>query len=508
MPPVSVTRLVPSGSTTMPKRRTSGGKAAAARRMSVNCARLPPIDGDGPLLVLPWLAGLLSGLVGVGLAHLPVRRAWLAALLPVLGMTLVLAGAIVLGVRHPQSLLLQGPVFAGAALAWLAIRARRASAAVQGGSTSYVRGAGAVAMLALAAAVAFPASALVGGGDAERVVARNWVEPPFDIGRYPSPLAGFRTYTNLKGRNDPSNVYDKTLFDVEGVEAGTRVRIATMDHYDGMVWGATDNALPGPADDSFQRVSSTIDNPVEGKEVEVTVTLGEGYRGVWLPTVGALTSMDFETGDARARAEVFRYNLATSTAVVPTGLQPGDRYSFTAVQPDDTLTPETVGSADVTGLPPGAAFVQGPTEKWTEGAGNDPMRRVLAAAEHLRSEGKYSDGVGRTERIYVGGHSVWRLSDEFVNAPQIVGNDEQYAATMALIANDIGVPARVVLGAEVPEGGRVTGVRVRYADGSAGELRGAGVILATPANAAAALTVQVACFWQRLSEIEAAAPDA
>jgi hypothetical protein len=43
---------------------------------------------------------------------------------------------------------------------------------------------------------------------------------------------------------------------------------------------------------------------------------------------------------------------------------------------------------------------------------------------------------------------------------------------MALIANDIGVPARVVLGAAVPEGGRVTGkdvsawVELRAADGS------------------------------------------
>ena len=43
---------------------------------------------------------------------------------------------------------------------------------------------------------------------------------------------------------------------------------------------------------------------------------------------------------------------------------------------------------------------------------------------------------------------------------------------MALIANDIGVPARVVLGAVVPEGGRVTGkdvaawVELRAADGS------------------------------------------
>src|SRR5690349_22828512 len=59
----------------------------------------------------------------------------------------------------------------------------------------------------------------------------------------------------------------------------------------------------------------------------------------------------FETGDVRARAEVFRYNLATSTAVVPTGLQPGDRYSFTAVEPDDSLSPETVGSAETTVLP-------------------------------------------------------------------------------------------------------------------------------------------------------------
>jgi hypothetical protein len=433
---------------------------------------LPPVDGDGPLLVLPWLSGMVAGLTGLGLAHLPARRAWLAAALPVVGMTVVLSAVLVVGVRHPQSLLVQGTVYAGLALAWLALRARRASAAVQGGSTSYVRAAGAVLMLALAAGLAFPASAWMAGTDADRTVARNWVEPPFDIGRYPSPLAGFRKYIDLQGGKDDSNVYDKALFDIDGVAPGTLVRFATMDRYDGMVWGATDDALPGEADDSFQRVSSTIDNPVEGEEVEVTVTLGEGWSGVWLPTVGALRSMNFETADAREKAEVFRYNLATSTAVVPSGLRPGDRYSFTAVEPDDELSPETVGSAEVTPLPPGAAFIQGPTEKWTEQAGSDPMDRVFAAADHLRSEGKYSDGVGRTERMYVGGHSVWRLSDEFVNAPQIVGNDEQYAATMALIANDIGVPARVVLGATVPEDGRVMGrdvsawVELRAADGS------------------------------------------
>jgi hypothetical protein len=90
----------------------------------------------------------------------------------------------------------------------------------------------------------------VAGTDDERAVARNWVAPPFDIGRYPSPLAGFRTYVNLKGRIDQANVYDKTLLQVQGVPAETRVRFAAMDRYDGMVWGASDNALPGPADDS------------------------------------------------------------------------------------------------------------------------------------------------------------------------------------------------------------------------------------------------------------------
>ena len=65
-----------------------------------------------------------------------------------------------------------------------------------------------------------------------------------------------------------------------------------------------------------------------------------------------------------------------------------------------------------------------------------------------------------------------RLDAGFVNAPLMVGNDEQYAAVMALLANKVGVPARVVLGAVVPEGGEVKGsdvsawVELRVDDGS------------------------------------------
>ena len=59
----------------------------------------------------------------------------------------------------------------------------------------------------------------------------------------------------------------------------------------------------------------------------------------------------------------------------------------------------------------------------------------------------------------------------------MVGNDEQYAAVMALLAGEVGVPARVVLGAVVPDDGVVTGkdvqawVELRAADGSWRTLR-------------------------------------
>ncbi|QIK75405.1 transglutaminase-like domain-containing protein [Nocardioides piscis] len=312
-----------------------------------------------------------------------------------------------------------------------------------------------------ASALALPASALVtGGDDDERLVARAWVEPPFDIGRYPSPLAGFRKYVDLRPGDDPTNVFTKTLFTVRGVPAGTRVRIAAMDTYDGMVWGASNDALPGEAAaDSFQRVSSTIDNPAEGEDVEAEVTIGEGHSGVWLPTVGALRGIEFGLGEPDRKAESFRYNLATSTAVVPSGLRAGDTYSFKAVQPPAEVDQDTLAAAAVTALPPGTGFLTEPANDWSKEA-TTPMGRVLAIADHLKSEGKYSDGVTKAEQVYHPGHNLRRLSDEFINDEQMVGNDEQYAAVMALLAQEVGVPARVVLGAVVPEGGVVTGAEV------------------------------------------------
>lgn len=437
---------------------------------------LPPVDGAGVSLVIPWVLGLTTGVGGTLLlgAHrwrrLPQQFGVMLPLVAPLGL---LAAVILLGVRHPASVILQGVLFGAGALAWLALRSMalttRTSTAV--GRTR--RALGGLALLAVASLLAWPVGGWLAGSDDQRVVLRTYVEPPFEIGEYPSPLAAFRRYVKLppEEADNPVNLHDDQLLRVEGVTSGTRVRFATLDAYDGIVWRASEDTDPTTSLDTYQRVSNTIDNPVDGEEVDVEITLEEGYSGVWLPTVGALRSISFEEGDTLETVDSFRYNLAASAAIVPTGLEPGDRYRFTAVLPDDSLKVDTPPSGAITPAAQAAAFLETQATDWTEGE-TDLMRRVFKAAAHLKEHGRFSDGVLPEEKIYHAGHHQKRLGDEFVNAPIMAGNAEQYAALMALLANRIGVPARVVMGAVVPESGVVSGadvtawVELQASDGS------------------------------------------
>jgi hypothetical protein len=439
---------------------------------------LPPVDGESRLLVLPWVLGLLAGLLGTSLSMVRSRRPLVAGPLPLVSLLALLALVILLGVDRPHQLWLQGGVFGVLALAWLGLRYARTAAPVRSTQGKLVRIGTGAALVGVAGLLSLPVGTWASGGDAERVILRSHVDPPFDVGQYPSPLASFRRYVQLPdGRKDPRNLHDTDLFRIEGVPAGSRVRLAVLDRYDGVVWGASNNAqpdgAPGADDDTYQRVSSVIDNPVDGTGVDARVTIGPGWNGVWLPTLGALQSLSFDGPDRETLSESFRYNLATSSAVVPAGLHPGDVYTFTAVQPDDSLTPQSTSSGFVGAAADAAGFLDTQAVQWSEGE-SQPMRRVFAVARHLKTEGKYSDGVIEAEKIYHAGHNRFRLTDDTggVNAPFVVGNDEQYAAWMALLANRIGVPARVVLGAIVPDGGTVTGadvhawVEVQVADGS------------------------------------------
>ena len=117
-------------------------------------------------------------------------------------------------------------------------------------------------LLGAAAVAAQPVGTWAAGGDeadVSRVVLRTYVEPPFDVGQYPSPLASFRRYVEMP-QPDAANLYDRVLFTTEGAPAGTRVRIATLDDYDGVVWGAANapsRAAPTTPSSGSARRSTT-----------------------------------------------------------------------------------------------------------------------------------------------------------------------------------------------------------------------------------------------------------
>lgn len=426
---------------------------------------LPPVDG-GPLLALPYLLGLVAGAGTMTLAR-RLRSAWI----PLAGALALLAAVILLGVQDATHLAIIGLVVGVLGVAWVVVRARWQSMTVTIGSRNTSRLLLGMGLCAIAAGGAVVVGPHLPGTGEERTVLRTWVEPPFDVGQYPSPLASFRKYT--KGYKGPEQyqLKDKPLLAVKGLPEGTRVRFAGMDSYNGIVFGAAnDSGTDSGNRDTFQKVGSVIKNPARGKEVTATVKVEEGYKGVWLPEAGALTGIELGKG-LGDQTDAFRYNLATNTGVVPGGINPGDTYTFQAVLPDDKL--DTKGSAWPGSLP-GIEGVSRFQELGSQLAGQEastPLDRVLAIAKQMKESGKYTDG-GEGAEQFRPGHSLSRLSQFVAADQQMAGNDEQYAAMMAILANQAGVPARVAMGAKLPADGVIKGqdvhawVELRAGDGS------------------------------------------
>ncbi|MBW4720622.1 DUF3488 and transglutaminase-like domain-containing protein [Saccharothrix obliqua] len=413
---------------------------------------LPPVDGSGPLLVIPYILGLLCGAGGCALA-----RRLSAPAAPLAAPLLVLAAVILLGTGE-ESWTVLGVGFAVVALAWAGVRSRRGRRSTSGGAR---RAATALALLGVGGGVVGVLGALLPGA-AHRVVLRDYVEPPFEIGVYASPLVGFRKYSE-----NANQLWDQVLFRVTGLPEGERVRIAALDDYDGSVWAATNGSGQSAG---FQRVGARIPAG-DGRAVELTVTVEAAYESAeevnaWLPGAGRATRIEFTGPRAAAHAEQLRYNLATSSGVVADRLRAGDRYTVQAVLPPGGL-PDDVqpyGRPALSEL----AFVRGKAQQWAGGA-STLGAKLRAVAAHLRDNGAYTDG-GPGETEYLPGHGLARMS-AFFNAPKPVGDDEQYAAAYALVANHLGIPARVVLGATPGADGVVRGqdvhawVELHVADG-------------------------------------------
>ncbi|HCX85451.1 MAG TPA: hypothetical protein DHV14_10045, partial [Micrococcales bacterium] len=385
----------------------------------------PPIGEVPGVLVAPWLLSFTGTalVVVLGLRG----RAWApaAGLVP----PVVLAAALVLG--DARAVL---PAVLGVAIGAVGIVA-----------AGLLRGARMQRPVSLAVLLVVP---IVAGlatpwvlAPLDRLVVRDQVVPPFDPAAYESPLATFRKF--VKADDDVElEISGDTAADV----AGTRLRTAVMDSYDGVVWTTSvSSGTGGQSSGDFRRVAG--ERAVLGDPVALDVTV-RGLTGVWLPTVGSMRRFD-ATPELR---DALRYNDATTSAVLVDGLSEGDTYRIeAAVEPaveDAALADVGVADVDlgpVTGVPEVVGLV---AREWV-GAADTPIEVARALEQRLAGSGYYSDGL--TEGTPAG-HGADRMTT-LLESDLMVGNGEQYASAMALMARELGLPARVVMGFDVPADG-------------------------------------------------------
>ena len=235
-----------------------------------------------------------------------------------------------------------------------------------------------------------------------------------------------------------------------------------MDFYDGTSWGVA-NAAAGESFAGFQSVGATLPGQEgaatgasAGPARTVTIAIAEAFRQPWLPSLPAATSLRFTGPDAsavRARCAITSRPATGVVPVVPGGL----RYTVTITAPpaapraDKLWTATPAPGLTTTGFVMPSAVTSFAAAH--AGGAITPMGKVRALASYLQSNGRYSDG--SSDQAVLAGNGEGRLT-AFLQS-DLTGDDEQYAAAMALLADEVGVPARVTLDAAAEHDGSVYG---------------------------------------------------
>ncbi|CAM3822005.1 transglutaminaseTgpA domain-containing protein [Smaragdicoccus niigatensis] len=417
----------------------------------------PPVHAEAGLLTVPYITAIISAFIAGSLA---LRLRWPSpqgaraiALIPAIAPLLT---AIAFGTRNTWYPVVLGGGFLVVSVGWLS--AHRASQVARTGANGMRLALAGVILVGSAACGAAVAPQLTGD---DRALLRDHIVPPVHTNEYVTPLASFRHY--LK------DFRSTTLMKVTGMAPGTRLRIAAMDRFDGQVYNVaaassrdSDSGVFGrlaQADSSASHdaLGFAVGNPVLIRIEDVE------YEGVWIPSPGPVVSVQFESPRATDIENGLFYNPASWTAMSTAGLGRGDVVILTADSPkvvsDSDLA--STGFAALTvptpeSVPPEVATVANKAV----GTATTPIQRARALEAYLHREGFYSDGLQGQVRSRAG-HNSDRIS-VLLSGDQMIGNDEQYAVAMALMAQSMGMPARVVTGFQMPAGrDNITGDDVR-----------------------------------------------
>jgi hypothetical protein len=283
-----------------------------------------------------------------------------------------------------------------------------------------------------------------------RSVLRTAITQPFDVRNYVSPLAAFRQYLQ------PASATN-VLFSVSGLPRGDRLRLATLDTYDGIVYSVGSDRVSSESG-SFTRVPAGFDQSgVAGAPVTLDVQV-RNYTGVWVPTSGKFESINFTGARSAALRGDFYYNNVSGTAAVTDGLQQGDSYTLTAVIPTAPTSNEIAalkpGSASVPAAQNVPDAVAAKLQQYV-GAIQGSGPRLAAMLAGLSAEGYISHGIDPDQPASRSGHAADRIT-QLLSEPRMIGDAEQYAVAASLMAQQLGFPARVVFGFD-PVGELITG---------------------------------------------------
>ncbi|HEX7349955.1 transglutaminase domain-containing protein [Brachybacterium sp.] len=430
----------------------------------------PPVGTAQGVLAVAWISVLLLSLLGMSVV-LRSRLYVLAWLFP-----LALVGVtIVFGTDQAFSPVLRGVLYAIISVAWLTWRfegGRLSNAqstiisdTVRPGSWKNPvlrrRVIGGAVIMALAGGGAVAAHTLLDPpAGTIRYATRDHINPPFDPQEYVSPLSEFRGYLKDQRKTE--------LFSVTGMSEGEFVRLATMDQWDLHVYNVASSQKKESSSGSFLRTAPGVDLVDGGPEERVsTVTIG-AYTGVWMPTLGERTHRidleDMSTDRSSVTAENLFLNQQSQTLVNSRGVQVGDVYELSYepyVEPTAEQT-RTATFADIE-MPdnlPVDSFTQF-ADEWAGDSDSD-FERFQNLSRAVKDDAYYSHGLDE-DTASLSGHGVSRLQamleevsfDEDTPDAQPmgrIGDEEQYAALLATLARSIDIPARVVMGFEVPAG--------------------------------------------------------
>lgn len=448
-----------------------------------------PVGTYQAVLVPAYLVFLLTAFLATAIALRAGRFAALAAFplaLPVAFGTVfgssavsapLLLGPISIAAPRELGLWLSAAVL-GAAWVWFAAGAERRAALRRGrtpgersGGGRAVRSVigGATVLVALCAGMAL-APVLDSGA---RQVPRDKIEPEIVLRERTSPLASYRSWK----RDD---ALDAPLFTVSSSGAlPVRLRLSVLDEYDGV-----DFHISADEAGRFTRFPSgeRLSDPAE-----ITVRVDEGYRDIWVPTAGLGSVPKFGGPRAAELSEAFFVNRTTEAAIaVPggsdtAGLVAGDSLTATmrtSADPKLVGGPTSDGSRiDLDTMPELAAWIKAQDQP-------SSAEGLLELVDRLRSRGYLSHSISDAEgdRKWIerladqygtrfessaGGHSRARLEQLFSQlntqqrlagenpAPEMlvagIGDDEQFAAAAALLAQALGYDSRVVVGVRLGE---------------------------------------------------------